>query len=172
VQTFFRFIAEEVREHHGGARLPHDGRNDRAGRVPRRDTGAGSLEGAGLDLSPLLHLPECWRRVKRRRRTTAQDPGLDGVLDHTLIAQAAGARARRTGVDDAAIRNVHRTAGTLLGYEITRRYGGAGLPDDTIRVNFADRPGRASAPSAARPHALAGGRRQRLRRQGTLRRRG
>ncbi len=34
------------------------------------------------------------------------------------------------------IRNTDRTAGTLLGYEITKRYGGAGLADDTIRVSF------------------------------------
>jgi glutamate synthase domain-containing protein 3 len=91
---------------------------------------------AGLDLSPLLHLPEL-APGEARRRTTAQDPGLDGVLDHTLIAQAAPALERREPVSMALpIRNIHRTAGTLLGYEVTRRFGGAGLPDDTIRVNF------------------------------------
>ena len=73
-----------------------------------------------------------------RRATYKQDAGLARVLDHQLIAQAAaGARARRRrSRSRSPIRNTDRTAGTLLGYEVTKRFGGAGLPDDTIRVNF------------------------------------
>ena len=67
-------------------------------------------------------------------------------LDHKLIAQAAPALEQQTPVEIALpIRNTDRTAGTLLGYEVTKRFGGAGLPDDTIRVASPDRPARASA---------------------------
>ena len=72
-----------------------------------------------------------------RRATRAQDAGLASVLDRRLIAQAAAALEHQAPVEIAMpIRNTDRTAGTLLGYEITKRYGGRGLPDDTIRVNF------------------------------------
>src|SRR5687767_6129495 len=90
----------------------------------------------GLDLSPILHVPDMPPDAPRRRMQK-QDAGLEGVLDHELIAHAAAALERQTPVELAfPIRNTDRTAGTLLGYEVTKRYGGAGLPDDTIRVNF------------------------------------
>jgi glutamate synthase (ferredoxin) len=89
---------------------------------------------AGLDLSPLLHQPPLPTGASRRA-TVRQDAGLDGVMDHGLIAEAAAALEHGTPVLlSRAIRNTDRTAGTLLGYEVTRRYGSAGLPDDTIRV--------------------------------------
>jgi glutamate synthase (ferredoxin) len=72
-----------------------------------------------------------------RRAVSKQDAGLANVLDHKLIAAAADAFDGRGPVSmSLPIRNTDRTAGTLLGYEVTRRFGGAGLPDDTIRVNF------------------------------------
>ncbi len=65
------------------------------------------------------------------------------MLDQTLITQAAAALEHQAPVDIALpIRNTDRTTGTLLGYEVTRRYGGAGLPDDTIRVTFAGAAGQ------------------------------
>jgi glutamate synthase (ferredoxin) len=70
-----------------------------------------------------------------RRAVRPQDAGLDDVLDRAIIAASAPALDRRTPVDLAfSIRNTDRAVGTMLGYEVTRRYGGAGLPDDTIRV--------------------------------------
>jgi len=72
-----------------------------------------------------------------RRCVSKQDHGLDRALDHTLIQLSEGA------LDDAKpvrlelpVRNVNRTVGTMLGYEVTRRYGGAGLPDGTIEVTL------------------------------------
>jgi glutamate synthase (NADPH) large chain len=54
-----------------------------------------------------------------------------------LIAAAAPALEYRAPVEvSLPIRNTDRTAGTMLGYEVTKRFGGTGLPDDTIRVNF------------------------------------
>ena len=70
-------------------------------------------------------------------RTTEQDHGLDKALDNELIAaRRAGARARRAGARPAAVRNVNRTVGTMLGHEVTKRYGGDGLPDGTIDLTF------------------------------------
>jgi glutamate synthase domain-containing protein 3 len=67
----------------------------------------------------------------------AQDHGLDQALDHQLIAKAAPALESQEPVTGSfAIRNVHRTVGGMLGGEIARRYGSAGLPDGTIHFKF------------------------------------
>ncbi len=136
VQTFFRFIAEEVRELMAelGVRTFDElvGRSDGLDLVPASD----HWKAKGLDLAPLLHQPKIAADAARRC-THRQDAGLAGVLDRTLIAFAAGALAHQTPIELALpIRNTDRTTGTLLGYEVTARYGGAGLPDDTIRVSF------------------------------------
>jgi glutamate synthase domain-containing protein 3 len=90
----------------------------------------------GVDLRPLLHQPKLPPSVARRR-VIAQDHGLEAALDNDLIAAAAPALERRQPVAiDAYIRNADRTVGTMLGYEVTKRYGGQGLPDDTIQVAF------------------------------------
>jgi glutamate synthase (ferredoxin) len=90
----------------------------------------------GVDLSQLLYVPEMAVDAARRA-TTRQDAGLANVLDRRLIAQAAPALDHRSPVElSFAIRNTDRTTGTMLGYEVTKRYRGEGLPDDTIRVNF------------------------------------
>jgi glutamate synthase (NADPH/NADH) large chain len=71
------------------------------------------------------------------RRTTIQAVSLDGVLDRQLIELAGPALARRERVAASlAIQNTHRTVGTMLGSEVTRAYGAAGLPDDTIDLRF------------------------------------
>ncbi|MDX6273991.1 MAG: glutamate synthase large chain, partial [Frankiales bacterium] len=91
---------------------------------------------SGLDLAPLLHVPALAENASRRQ-TAKQDHGLERALDNTLIALSEGA------LDDARpvrlelpIRNVNRTVGTMLGSEVTRRYGEAGLPDGTIDVTL------------------------------------
>ena len=136
VQTFFRFIAEEVRELM--ASLGVRTIDELVGRAEALDVAPATehWKAAGLDLSPLLHQPALPAGAARRA-TRRQDPGLAQVLDRTLIARAAAALDRQAPVEIALpIRNTDRTTGTLLGYEVTRRYGGAGLPDDTIRVSF------------------------------------
>ncbi|MGB1681218.1 MAG: glutamate synthase subunit alpha, partial [Acidimicrobiales bacterium] len=90
----------------------------------------------GLDLSPILHLPEIAREA-RRHQWKDQDHGLERALDQTLIQLAEGAiNEKRPVVIDTPIHNVNRTVGTLLGFEVTRAHGGEGLPDDTIVVNL------------------------------------
>ncbi len=90
----------------------------------------------GIDLSAILHNPELPSRVARRC-VQAQDHGLQAALDHELIKQSRAALETRTPVEiEVPIRNVHRTVGAMLSGEIARRYGSAGLPDDTIRVKL------------------------------------
>jgi glutamate synthase (NADPH/NADH) large chain len=90
----------------------------------------------GLDLSSVLYNPPMPSHVGRRCKQ-AQDHGLNNALDGKLIEQAAAALESRVPVSlSLPIRNVHRTVGAMLSGEIARRYGSAGLPDDTIRIQF------------------------------------
>jgi glutamate synthase domain-containing protein 2/glutamate synthase domain-containing protein 1/glutamate synthase domain-containing protein 3 len=136
VANFFRFVAEEVRELMAplGFRTVDDmiGRADCLDVRPAVD----HWKAKGLDFSQMLHLPEVPPTVARRC-VRAQDHGLEKALDQTLISLCAEAIEHRTPVElRLPIRNVNRTVGTLMGYEITTRHGGHGLPDDTIRVHF------------------------------------
>ena len=142
VQTFFRFIAEEVRELM--ASLGFRTLNEMVGRAECLDFDAATehWKASGLDLTPLLHVPDV-PGYAARRAVQPQDPGLNRVLDQTLIARSSAALEQKEPVEiSLPIRNTDRTAGTLLGYEVTKRYGGPGLPDDTIKVSFAGAAGQ------------------------------
>jgi glutamate synthase (ferredoxin) len=108
------------------------------GRADRLETRA-ALEhwkAKGVDLAHILHQPVVQEGAVRRC-VRAQDHGLEQSLDVELIARASAALEHRQPVEiEMPIRNVHRTVGTQLGSEITRRFGGEGLPDDTVRVRF------------------------------------
>jgi glutamate synthase domain-containing protein 3 len=96
----------------------------------------------GLDLSAILHSPQVPARIARRC-IQSQDHGLHQALDYKLIELAGEALANRTPFEiKLPIRNVHRTVGAMLSGEIARRYGSAGLPDDTIRFEFAGSAGQ------------------------------
>jgi glutamate synthase (NADPH/NADH) large chain len=89
-----------------------------------------------LDLAPLLAAP-VFNTDAPRRNTTTQDHGLAGALDNKLIELAAPALNSNEIVNiEMPIKNVNRTVGTMLGSEITRKFGGAGLPKDSVNVNF------------------------------------
>jgi glutamate synthase (NADPH/NADH) large chain len=136
VVNFFEFVAEEVREYL--AVLGFRTLDEAIGHAELVDASRAiqHWKASGLDLSPILHVPELGPDVSRRQ-TAKQDHGLDKALDNTLIALSEAALDSATEVRlDLPIRNVNRTVGTLLGYEVTRRYGNAGLPDDTIQINF------------------------------------
>ncbi len=136
VINFMMFVAEQVREHL--ARLGLRSMDEAIGRADLLDVreAVGHWKAAGLDLAPLLHVPNPSPDTVRRHRT-AQDHGLDGALDQTLIQLAESALIEGTPITlDMRVRNVNRSVGTLLGYNVTKRYGAAGLPDDTITVNF------------------------------------
>ncbi len=133
VQYFF-FVAEQVRELMAklGFRRLDDliGRSDRLEVQPAID----HWKARGLDYSALLFQPDV---PHARRNVTGQDHGLERALDHRLIELARPALERREAVElQLPIRNVNRTVGTILGSEVSRRHGGEGLPEDTIRVSF------------------------------------
>ncbi len=136
VVTFFEFIAEEVRQYL--AMLGFRSLEEIVGRVDLLDTvlAVEHWKASGLDLSPMLYEPPLPEGAARRC-VTQQDHGLDKALDNTVIALAEGALEEGRPVRlDLPIRNVNRTVGTMLGYEVTRRWGGEGLPEDTIDISF------------------------------------
>ncbi len=136
VVNFFEFIASEVRELL--ASLGFRSLREAVGQVEMLDAvqAVEHWKASGLDLSPILHLPELGPEAVRHQRAD-QDHGLERALDQMLIQLAEGALTQRRPVTlDMPIRNVNRTVGTLLGSEVTRRHGAAGLPGDTIVVNF------------------------------------
>ena len=136
VVNFFEFIAEEVREYL--AALGFRTLEEAIGRVDLLDAerAISHWKAAGLDISPVLYRPELPAGAALHN-TTRQDHGIDRALDNTLIQLAEGALADGTPVTlDLPVRNVNRTVGTMLGYEVTRRWGGTGLPDDTIQLRF------------------------------------
>jgi glutamate synthase (NADPH/NADH) large chain len=136
VENYFRFVAEDVRELMAqlGFRTMDEmiGRADALEMAPAVD----HWKAKGIDLSRVLHQPAIAPDAARRA-VTRQDHGLEKALDVELIARATPALEHGTPVEIALpIRNVNRTVGTMLGSEITRRYGGQGLPDGTIRLSF------------------------------------
>ena len=136
VVTFFEYIAEEVREHL--AALGFRSIAEAVGHAEVLDTAAAveHWKASSLDLSPILEMPPV-AEGDALLCVTTQDHGLDRALDQTLIALCEGALEDARPVHlELPIRNVNRTVGTMLGSELTRRYGGAGLPDGTITVDF------------------------------------
>jgi len=136
VETFFEYIAEEVRELL--AQLGFRSLQEAIGHVEVLDTRQAieHWKASGLDLSPILHQPDS-PFEQDLHCTQAQDHGLEAALDNELIALAAPALEDARPVEiELPIRNVNRTVGTMLGHEVTKRYRGEGLPDDTIQVSF------------------------------------
>ncbi len=136
VENYFRFVAEDVRELM--AQLGFRTMNEMIGRADRLETrpAVDHWKAKGVDLSKILYQPELAEGASRRA-VIRQDHGLERALDVELIARASRALESEEPVEiDMPIRNVNRTVGTMLGYEITRRYGGKGLPDDTVSIQF------------------------------------
>ncbi|WKN56033.1 glutamate synthase large subunit [Rhodococcus opacus] len=140
VENFFLFIAEEVRELL--AELGFRTLDEAVGQVDVLDTTKalehwkGSKAG-NLDLSPILHETESAFMDQDLYCTGTQDHGLDKALDQQLIVQSRNALDKGQKVTfESPITNVNRTVGTMLGHEVTKVYGGEGLPDNTIDITF------------------------------------
>ncbi|WUD78950.1 glutamate synthase large subunit [Streptomyces sp. NBC_00510] len=136
VVNFFEFIAQEVRELL--AELGFRSIEEAVGHAELIDTTAAVThwKAQGMDLAPLFHVPELPEGAALHR-TTDQDHGLGKALDNELIALAKDALDNGDPVRaQVAIRNVNRTVGTMLGHEVTKKYGGAGLPDDTVDITL------------------------------------
>ncbi|WP_326943624.1 glutamate synthase large subunit [Amycolatopsis sp. NBC_01307] len=136
VVNFFEFIAQEVREYL--AELGFRTIAEAVGHAEFLDKrkAVDHWKAAGLDLSPIFHVPDM-APAGLRLQQTQQDHGLEKALDNTLIQLAEGALNSGDKVRlELPVRNVNRTVGTMLGSELTKRWGGEGLPDDTIDVTF------------------------------------
>jgi len=93
-------------------------------------------KGRGLDLSAILYNPPVPSRVTRRS-VQPQNHGSEQALDHQFLAESQNALETLTPVEiKLPVRNIHRSVGTMLSGTIARRYGSAGLPDDTIRIQL------------------------------------
>jgi glutamate synthase (NADPH/NADH) large chain len=136
VITFFEFIAQEVREYL--AQLGFRSLDEAIGHAEMLDVrrAVDHWKASGLDLSPILQMPKLPEGTPLRC-VTSQDHGLEKALDNQLIELAQDALNGEGPVRATLpIRNVNRTVGTMLGHEVTKRYGGAGLPDNTIDLTF------------------------------------
>ncbi len=134
VETFFLYIAEQVREYL--AELGFRSVSEAVGRAEMLDVSRAveHHRARGLDLAPLLQIADidhdhsCTRPARH---------DLSMSLDATLIELAAPALQDARSVRiDLPIRNVNRTAGTMLGSEVTRTFGPEALPDNTIDIHF------------------------------------
>jgi len=134
VETFFEYIAEEVRQLL--ADLGFKKLEEAIGQVELLDTREAfeHWKAKGLDLSPILVAPS---HNSPRKNVIKQDHGLATALDNELIKLSKDALVEGKSVMlQMPVRNVNRTVGTMLGSEITRKYGGQGLPTDTIDITF------------------------------------
>jgi glutamate synthase (NADPH/NADH) large chain len=149
VISFFTFVAEEVREHM--ASLGFRTWDEMVGRVDRlrqrRDI-TDYDKARKLDLSRLLWAPPI---AGPRRKTTSQDHELELAMDTVLLEQARPALERGEPVEiRMPIRNVHRSACTMLSHEVAKSYGTEGMPDGTIRIHFTGSAGQSFGAFLAR----------------------
>jgi glutamate synthase (ferredoxin) len=132
-----RFIAQEVRELMAQLGFRHF--NEMVGRVDRLEVkkAVHHWKAKGLDLSSVLYQPQVAPEVGRYCQAS-QDHGLEKSLDQRILMKICepALEHRQPVRATLAIRNVNRVVGTMVGSEVTRRYGPAGLPEDTIRIKF------------------------------------
>jgi glutamate synthase (ferredoxin) len=137
VINFFRFVAQETRELM--AQLGFRTIDEMVGRVDRLNvkTTIDHWKARGLDFSKILHQPPRDADVAIRR-VRDQDHALEKSLDRmTIVPLCRDALEKKAPVDIILpIKNVNRTVGTILGFEVSKRYGAEGLPEDTIRIHF------------------------------------
>ncbi|MBW8065520.1 MAG: glutamate synthase subunit alpha, partial [Nitrospira sp.] len=148
--NYFFFVAEEARELM--AKLGFRTVAEMVGRVDKLKAhkAIDHWKAKGLDLSPLLHMPEVGAEVARHR-VQAQDHGMAGILDNKLVELCRPAIERGEPVSlELPIRNTNRTTGTVLSSHIARKYGLEGLPPDTIRIKFTGSAGQSFGAFVAR----------------------
>ena len=151
--NFMRFIAQEVREIM--AELGFRTINEMVGRVDKLEArkAVDHWKARGLDLSALLYSPPVGPEVGRHCQLT-QDHGIAKSLDMTVLmdickpAIERGEKVRAT----LPVKNINRVLGTIIGNEVTRKYGAAGLPEDTIHLHFQGSSGQSLG--AFMPHGM------------------
>ncbi|MCJ8209856.1 glutamate synthase large subunit [Mucilaginibacter sp. RS28] len=136
IVNLFRFLAEDMREIM--AELGFRTVNEMVGRVQflRVRDNIQSWKAKKVDLSGILH-PVTNAKGSTLYNSEKQDHGIDAILDWQLIEAAQPALEDRTPVfANFEVKNTDRTIGTMLSNEISKKYGSAGLPDNTINVKF------------------------------------
>ncbi|MEO8910183.1 MAG: glutamate synthase large subunit [Gemmatimonadaceae bacterium] len=161
VVNYFFFVAEEVRELMArlGVRTMDEiiGRTDFLRTLPS----PAHAKSGTLDLSALLHLAMPASRTHPDRvtrhhvRLRLNDSGQEGGLNHILLDRAQSALDRGERIKEIfPITNADRAVGATLSGEIARRFGSAGLPDDSINVRFTGSAGQSFGAFAARGLSL------------------
>jgi glutamate synthase (NADPH/NADH) large chain len=136
VVNFFEYIAQEVREYL--SLLGYRSVAEAVGHVERIDprVAVDHWKASGLDISRLLAVADN-PYGSTLHQSVAQDHGLADALDNRLIAECASALEDGRRVEfSSSISNVNRSVGAMLGSRLTRKWGGVGLPDDTITLRF------------------------------------
>jgi glutamate synthase (ferredoxin) len=156
VVNFFYFVAQEVRELM--AQLGFRTVDEMIGRSDLLDMkrAISHYKARGLDFTRIFYRPQAGPDVAVRK-VVEQNHGLESALDMTTLrALAQPALERGAAVEaELPIRNVNRTVGTILGSDVTRKYGSAGLPDDTIRFRFTGSAGQSFGAFLPRGMTLA-----------------
>ena len=150
VVNLFSFMAEELREIM--AELGFRTINEMVGRVQflKVKDGLKSWKAKKIDLSGMLH-PVTNAKELTLYNSEKQDHGMDAILDWKLLDTAKAALEDKTPVFATFdVRNVDRTIGTLLSNEISKKYGSAGLPDNTINFIFKGSAGQSFGAFAAK----------------------
>ncbi|HEY2751950.1 glutamate synthase-related protein, partial [Phenylobacterium sp.] len=154
VINYFFFVAEELREIM--AEMGFATVNEMIGRVDRidLDPAVDHWKAQGIDLSRILYAAPA-EAAKGLWNQDRQDHGLGKALDNVLIEAAGPALESGKPVrGEYPVRNVNRTVGAMLSGEVARRYGHAGLPDDTISLSFRGNAGQSFGAFAARGVSL------------------
>ncbi|HEU5435704.1 MAG TPA: glutamate synthase-related protein, partial [Telluria sp.] len=145
VVNYFFFVAEEARQLM--AQLGIRSYDELIGRADLLDKSKAisHWKAMGLDFSNIFYQPPV-QEGQSIYHTESQEHGLDKALDHKLIAQAKAALEKGERVSFISpVRNVNRTVGTMLSGEVAKRYGHAGLPDDTIHIQLQGTAGQSAA---------------------------
>src|SRR5882724_2167711 len=146
VVNFMHFIAQEMREHM--AELGFRTINEMVGRSDRIEMrrAVEHLKAKGLDYSAILYQPKAGPEVGRYCQIP-QNHGLENALDNQVLLDLASPALERREKVKAKLdmRNTNRVVGTILGSEVTRRFGPQGLPEDTIHFHFQGSAGQSFA---------------------------
>ena len=153
VVNFMHFVASHLREIM--AELGFRRLEEMVGRVDRLEpkVALDHWKAQGFDFSNILYQPDSGAEVGRYRQID-QDHGLDKSLDVTTLLDLCKPAIERGAEVEASlpIRNVNRVVGTITGSEVTKRFGAAGLPEDTIRLHFTGSAGQSFG--AFLPHGM------------------
>ena len=150
VINYFFFVAEEVRELMAALGFRKFEEMIGQTEVLDKDRAIQHWKAKGLDFSKMFHKPRMPKSVAIFN-CEAQDHGLDKVLDNKLIGLCKPALESKKPVKaELAIRNIDRSTGAMLSGEVAKRYGHAGLPEDTIWITLNGTAGQSLGAWAAR----------------------